>query len=211
MNREAAIASARLVLLGAGGHGRVAADIARAMGWGSILFLDAGFPGRTQNAVWPITGDFSAAADLRAGGAHLFVSIGSNAARERVFAAYAGQDAPSLIHPSAVVSPDTEIGAGAFIAPGAVINVAARLGRGVIVNTGASVDHDCAIGDFVHVSPGARLAGGVTVGPRSWIGIGAVVREGVTIGQDVVVAAGAAVIRDVPDSARIGGVPAQEI
>lgn len=211
MTGPADITNAHLVILGAGGHGRVAADIARAMGWGQISFLDAAWPGRTANGSWPIIGDFSAAAGLRDAGAALFCAIGSNAGRETVMRDMDLSDAPALIHPGAIVSPDAAIGPGCFIAPGAIINVLARLGAGVIINTGASVDHDCSIGDFTHISPGARLAGTVTLGPRSWVGIGAAVREGVVIGADVMVGAGAAVIRNLPDGVRVGGVPAREI
>ena len=211
MTGGADMARSHLVLLGAGGHGRVAADIARAMGWGRISFLDASWPDRTDNAAWPIIGDFSAVPGLKAEGAHLFVSIGSNQGREKVFGDYDLWDAPSLIHPSAIVSPDSQIGPGCFLAPGTIVNVVSRLGTGVIVNTGASVDHDCTVGNFVHISPGARLAGTVTIGDRSWTGIGAVVREGVTIGQDVMIGGGSAVIHDIEDGARIGGVPAKPL
>jgi len=205
------ITNSHLVLLGASGHGRAAADIAQTMGWGRISFLDEDWPARVKNRIWPVIGTDDALSDLISQGAYPFVSIGSNVARERAFNTHEVGIAPSLVHPSAVVSNDASIGIGAFIAPMAVINIASRLGRGVIVNTAASIDHDCAIGDFVHISPGARLAGGVSIGDRSWVGIGSVVREGVRIGRDAMIAGGSAVIHDVPDGRRMGGVPAKEI
>lgn len=197
----------RIGLIGAGGHGKVVADTARAAGWGDIVFYDRVWPDRQTNGEWPIVGAEPAEAD----DALLFCAVGNNAVRARLFMQLGLAASPVLIHPSAILSPSARFGAGTLIVAGSIVNADAEIGRGVILNTGCSVDHDCAIGDFAHVSPGARLAGGVTVGTRSWIGIGAVVREGVTIGADVVVAAGAAVTKDIPDGARVGGVPAKPI
>lgn len=95
--------------------------------------------------------------------------------------------------------------------PGVIVNAQTEIGQGAILNTACTIDHDCKIGNFVHISPGAHLAGNVHVGQETWIGIGAVVREGVRIGSNVIVAAGAAVVRDIPDHSRVGGVPARDI
>tara|TARA_R110002124_G_scaffold282450_1_gene457602 strand:+ start:21574 stop:22164 length:591 start_codon:yes stop_codon:yes gene_type:complete len=191
-------------IIGAGGHGKVVADTAHAAGWRTIVFFDQSWPERQSNGLWPIIGKDPE-------GAALFCAVGRNATRAALFETYMLQDSPLLAHPSAILSPSAVIGAGTLVVAGVIVNAETRIGHGVILNTGCSVDHECQIADFVHVSPGARLAGGVRVGARSWIGIGAVVREGVCIGQDVMVAAGAAVITDLPDGARVGGVPAHPI
>lgn len=196
----------RLYLIGAGGHGKVVADIARATG-AEPVFLDDAFPGKIDNGAWEVIGT----SDTIPPHAAAFVTIGHNATREAVQRALRSQTLPSLHHPSAVVAPDVLTGAGTVLMAGTILNADALIGDGVIMNTGASIDHDCSIGHFVHISPGARLAGNVTVGPRSWIGIGAVVREGVTIGADCIIGAGSAVISDLPDHSRVGGVPARPI
>lgn len=192
-----------LVILGAGGHGRVVADIAEACGYGQISFLDDRWPEIIQSGAWRVTGSGTADEPYALG-------IGDNQTRLRLLEATPG-DPVTLVHPSAVVSPHAQLGAGCVICAGAVVGAFARLGPGSIVNTSASVDHDCDLEAGVHISPGARLGGGVSVGSRSWIGIGAAVREYTRLGTDTVIGAGAAVIRDVPDNTRMGGVPAKEL
>ena len=193
-----------LRIIGAGGHGRVLADIAAAIGYMDIAFLDAGFPDLTLSGSWDVIGTPADTDNSEYG-----FGIGNNQTRMDLLESIPC-DLATLIHPSAVVSPHARISAGSVICAGAIIGPFANLGRGCIINTGASVDHDCTLGDGVHLSPGVRLGGGVTIGARAWIGIGAVVREYKSIGEDVLVGAGGAVITDIPEGARFGGVPAKE-
>lgn len=192
-----------LHIIGAGGHGKVVADIARALGYTEISFLDNAWPQKTKNGAWDVVGQPTASQTPT------FCAVGNNAVREKLFSDLDLRDVPILIHPSAIVSTDTHIDEGTAIVAGAIINPDARIGRGVILNTACSVDHDCVVGDFAHISPGARLAGGVTVGKRSWIGIGAVVREGIHIGDDVIVGAGSVVVENIENGAKVCGVPAR--
>lgn len=196
----------RIGLIGAGGHGKVAADTARAAGWEHVNFYDQAWPGLQTNGPWPVVGAHPSGMEDA-----LFCSVGNNSIRARLFTDFGLEASPVLAHPSAILSPSVRPGAGTLIVAGSIVNADTLIGRGVILNTGCSVDHDCRIGDFAHISPGARLAGGVTVGDEAWIGIGAVVREGVTIGAQAMIAAGAVVIRDIPDGTRVGGVPAEPI
>lgn len=59
---------------------------------------------------------------------------------------------PTIIHPSAVVSPSAVIGAGSFIMQRAVVNTNAHLGMACLINCGAIVDHDAEIGEGTHLS-----------------------------------------------------------
>ncbi|MGH1354055.1 MAG: acetyltransferase [Thalassovita sp.] len=193
-----------LRIIGAGGHGRVLADIAQGMGYTDIAFLDAAYPDLTRSGAWDVIGT---PADIDESAYAL--GIGDNQTRMDLLESIPC-DLATLIHPSATVSPHAQIGAGNVICAGAIVGPFAKLGQGCIINTGASVDHDCVLSDGVHISPGARLGGGVFVGARTWIGIGAVVREYKSIGGDAMIGAGAAVTRDVANGARMGGVPAKE-
>jgi sugar O-acyltransferase (sialic acid O-acetyltransferase NeuD family) len=117
----------------------------------------------------------------------------------------------TLRHPTANIGYEVEIGDGTLLAPGVIITTRVRVGRHCILNVNTSVSHDCRIGDFVNINPGATICGDVAIGDGSFIGAGAVVKEKITIGQGVLVGAGAVVVKDVPDRAKVVGVPASVV
>ena len=101
-------------------------------------------------------------------------------------------------------------------------------GKNVFINHSAILSSSGGIefGDNVMVAPSLKIAtinhdmydrhvtytyGKVTVKENAWIGMGVTICPGVTIGKYAVVAAGAVVIKDVPDYAVVGGVPAKVI
>ena len=195
----------KLLIIGAGGHGKVVADTAEACGYSNIAFLDQSWPEQVENGRWKVVGK------PKQSDVTMFCAVGKNDIRARMFEEYHLNNSPVLIHPSAIISPTVKMGQGALVVAGSIVNADTSIGRGTILNTACSVDHDCMIGDFVHISPGAHLAGGVRVGDGTWIGIGAVVREDVRIGKNVIVAAGAAVVCDIEDGMIVGGIPAREL
>lgn len=200
----------RLLLVGAGGHGRVVADLAETCGWDDIAFVDDEWPELDRNSDWPVLGTLADLGHLPEHYPYALSALGDNELRLRSLATLVelGFTVPALIHPTAVVSKRAAVGAGTVAMANAVVNAATRVGQGVILNTGCTVDHDCVIGDGVHVAPGAHIAGEVAVGRSSWIGIGASVRGGASIGCRATIGAGAAVVTDVPDDAVYAGVPA---
>lgn len=207
-----AVSRSKLLIVGAGGHGKTVADAAECMGkWQEIAFADKKYPGMTVNGRWSLAGNQNDLRNLRQRFAQAVVAIGDSVIRLQLLDELKshGFELPVIRHPLSIVAADSELGEGIVILGGAIINTGARIGRGSIINTGASVDHDCALGEGVHICPGVRLAGEVTVGACSWIGIGAVVIQQRKIGKGATVGAGAVVIRDVPDHVTVAGVPAK--
>lgn len=201
----------RLLLAGAGGHGRVVADLAELLGYETIAFVDDRWPEITRNHRWPVIGAVGDLARLRADYDEGLAAIGSNQARLAVDQALAELSfmRPVLIHPRAIVSRYARLGSGSVVFANVVVNAFAAIGEAAILNTACTVDHDCRLGDGVHVSPGAHLGGQVEVGDCSWIGIGASVRECVRIGSRSVIGAGSAVVSDIPSGVVAVGVPAR--
>jgi sugar O-acyltransferase (sialic acid O-acetyltransferase NeuD family) len=205
----------RFLIWGAGGHGKVVADLVRACGHDVAGFVDTD-PRKLGAQVEPggarvlfLEEEFLDSDSEAPGGVEaVALAIGGNHARLQALERLGERRVPVLAHPFAALSPSATVGRGSVILPAAVVNAAASLGAGVIVNSAAVVEHDCRIADGVHISPNATVSGGVQVGRASWIGAGATVIQGVTVGSDALVAAGAVVIRDVPDGGRVAGVPA---
>jgi sugar O-acyltransferase (sialic acid O-acetyltransferase NeuD family) len=207
----------RVIVLGAGGHGQVVADIllsARDAGEAVELlgFLDDD-PGLTGASVGglPVLGQ---AGDLdRIPHDAVILGIGDNRTRQRLMAALlkSGEHFTVARHPSAIIARNVTIGAGSMICAGAVVNTGSSIGRGTILNTHCSVDHHNQIGECVHVAPGAHLGGDVIVEDGALIGIGATVMPQQRVGAWSCVGAGAVVTKSVPPGATVAGVPARPL
>jgi sugar O-acyltransferase (sialic acid O-acetyltransferase NeuD family) len=203
-----------LIIVGAGGHGKIVADIARSLGrWEKIVFLDDRYPGSTTVSEWEIIGKISDTKKYLSEFHEAVVAIGANSLRLEVLKRMLneGFSFPVLIHPDASVSRSAKLGVGTVVCVQSAVDIDTEIGMGAIINAGATIAHDCRLGDGVHVSPGGRVSGGVTVGECTWLGSGSIVRELVTIGRRVVVGAGSVVIRDVPDQVTVVGVPSRII
>jgi sugar O-acyltransferase (sialic acid O-acetyltransferase NeuD family) len=204
--------SARLLILGASGHGKVSADCATEQGrWSAIEFYDDRWPALGACAHWAVIGTGVDLVNRPAENCEAFVAIGEAKARLDWITRIqeAGLALAAIVHPRAVVSVDATLASGVLVVGGAVINIGARLGEGVIVNTGATIDHDCVIEAGAHICPGAHLAGNVAVGRGAWVGIGASVCQGVKIGAGATIGAGAVVIHDIPAGVTAVGAPAR--
>lgn len=197
----------KLAIVGAGGHSKVIADIARKNGYEGIVFLDdynkISFLGE-----YPIIGDTDT---LIPEDYDVFIAIGNAETRKRMTEKFTNRNIVTLIHPNAVIADDAKIGKGTCVMAGAVINPGVVIGNGCIVNTSSSVDHDSVLGDYVHVSVGAHIAGTVIVGDGTWVGIGAVISNNINVCRNCMLGAGTVVVKDILTSGTYVGVPARLI
>lgn len=197
----------RVIIIGAGGHGKVVADIVIKSGDQLLGFLDDSASGEICG--FPVlgkVGDYEKFSD-----AEFVIAIGNSVVREK-FANSLCAKWYTAIHPNAVVSSlGVEVGEGSVIMANVVINSCAKVGKHCIINTSAVVEHDNVIGDFSHISVGTKLGGTVNVGKHSWIGIGATVENNTLITDNCLIGAGAVVINDIRESGVYVGVPARKI
>jgi sugar O-acyltransferase (sialic acid O-acetyltransferase NeuD family) len=204
-----------ILIVGAGGHGQVVADIFRArrvagIASDQVAFLDDDRVCQGCRFVdSPVLGNVNRSGEIEHDA--VIVGIGDNRTRARIFLRFAeaGEQMAIGAHPRSTVAPDVTLGPGSMVCAGAVINTGTTIGPNVIINTGATVDHHSVIGAHVHVAPGVHMGGAVQVGEGALVGIGAIVLPGVRIGAWSTVGAGAVVTADVPPHATVVGVPAR--
>jgi sugar O-acyltransferase (sialic acid O-acetyltransferase NeuD family) len=199
--------SKKIVIIGASGHGKVIADIAKKNGYEEIVFLDDNSTLRSCGG-YPVIGKCS---DAQTMDTDMIVGIGNASIRKRIQETLDEKHLVTLIHPDAVIADDVIIEKGSVVMAGAVINPGAKIGKGCIVNTCALVGHDCNVGDFVHVSAGSHLCGTVTIADETWIGAGATVINNVSICQHCMIGAGAVVVKDIEKKGTYVGVPVRKV
>jgi len=117
----------------------------------------------------------------------------------------------TLIHPSAMVADDVQLGQGSIIYPNVVALSNVRIGQHVTILSGTVLNHDVELGDWSILGSGVMLSGAVKVGRTCYLGTSCAIREGLTIGAGSLVGMGAAVTADVAQDTVVAGVPAKFI
>ena len=193
-----------LFIVGAGGFGREAVWTVERINaaqqqpvWNVIGFADddpAKAAGNFEG--YPLLGRVEKASKDHPG-ASVFIAIGDNAVRRKVYRQLRGHDFPALIDPSAQVSPTTEFKHGTFIACEAVVSVGTEIGKFVIINARAGVGHDSTVGDFANIAPGVSLSGHTVIGEDVMMGTNSCTAPGMMVGAGATVTCGTPVLKNV--------------
>jgi sugar O-acyltransferase (sialic acid O-acetyltransferase NeuD family) len=195
----------RVVILGAGGHAQVVADILwrmRDAGQGilPLAYLDDNVALHGQMFLdVPVLGSMDRLSEIDYEA--VIVAVGGNRIRQRLFLDLQAQGATFAVarHPTAVIAPDVHIGPGTMICANVVVNTGAVIGQNVILNTACTVDHHNRIGDHAHIAPGVHLGGDVRVGEGVLVGIGATVLPQCYLGAWATVGGGGVIVKDVAE------------
>lgn len=194
----------KVIIIGAGGHGKVIADIIKLCGDQVVGYLDD----KEQKLLseCDILGGTSDIGKNKE--CYYFPAIGNCEVRAKMMSRQAKWY--TAIHPQSVIADGVEIGEGTCVMANVVINPGTKVGKGVIVNTAATVDHDCKIENYVHIAPGVHISGNVKVEENSWIGVGSIVINNTNICSNCMIGAGAVVVNNIIESGVYIGVPAKK-
>lgn len=179
----------KLLLVGAGGFGRVVSELARQTY--DCAFVDDGVDIGTVICDIPVIGHTENLLELFAEYKNLVIVIGNNVVRERIYdlAKDIGYSFPNLISPSAYISPYAQLGWGCVILNNAVVQNGSIVGNAVLINPGVEIHHDSSVGDYDLIYTNSVI--------RTYAKVGKSVRIGsnVTVCNNAVVPDGA----DIPD------------
>ena len=178
----------KLLLVGAGGFGRVVLEHASALY--DCAFLDDGDATVVDGV--PVIGRTSEMASFYPEYKLFLVTIGNNKLRERLYtdAASIGFTFPNIIHPSAYVSPHAHIGNGCVILNNTVVQNNARCGDCCILNPGVELHHDSTIGSYCLVYTNSVVRSLTMVGNRVWIGSTATISTSAVVPDDTTIGDG---------------------
>ena len=190
--------SRKLIIVGAGGHGKVVYDVAEnTKKYDEIYFLDDNlklcqfYKSKiidTTEYIYKYIKEY-----------HFIVAIGDNKTRneKQTLLKQLNAKVVTLIDKTAIISDSATIGEGTVVMPKVVINADVRVGHGVILNSGCIVEHDSNLGNFCHISPNATICGTVSIGAGTWIGAGATIINNKKICENVVIGASSIIINDI--------------
>jgi sugar O-acyltransferase (sialic acid O-acetyltransferase NeuD family) len=152
----------KVIVIGAGGHGKVVADAILKQGEYEL----AGFADDNKKAGERVFLDYAVLckpeiSELKKYASAFVLGIGNNQIRKKIFLGLKEIFEPVIIiHPSAQIALDVTIGKGTVVLAGAIINSSTKTGENCIINSKAFIDHDCVIGDSVHIGQAVNVGSG---------------------------------------------------
>jgi len=209
----------KIVIIGAGGHGREVADILRHQQTQAPNLVLPGFidddealHGKEIEGL-TVLGGWSWLERAERDKISVICAVGLPDVRLRLVrrAESLGLSFANAISPLAHISPQARLGHGVMIFPYAFVSVNSDVGNHVVINGMSWIAHDVKIGSYAVISPGSSVAGNASIGEGCWISMGVTVNQSVSVGRWSIVGSGAAVVRDIPDHVVAVGVPARSI
>lgn len=161
----------KLLLVGAGGFGRVVLEHAMAQKY-DVAFVDDGYDIGAEVCGTKIVGHVEDLEQLFREYRKLVVSIGNNKFREEVYrkAEKIGFSFPNIICNSVYISPFAKVGNGCVFLNNVCIQNGASVGNGVLLNPGVEIHHDGTVDDCTLIYSNSVVRTMAYVGKRVKIG-----------------------------------------
>lgn len=201
------------VIIGAGTYGEVYLAYLQEAGIDIVGFIDDAPKSNNVRGI-PVLGGIDSLPLLkeRYGVEAVYCPLGNNKLRVKflLYAKKLGYKIPNYIHPSVIISPYVTIGEGVYILLGTTIMPYTIIGSYSMISMGVHLAHHSILKEGVFLSTGCNFGASIIAHKYAYCGISSTIMTGVkSIGENCLIGAGAVVIKDVPDSAVMAGVPAK--
>lgn len=206
-----------IIIIGAGGMGREAVEVAEDAFGGNPAYRIKGFLSDVLDVLdgfspgYPLLGSIK---DHVVNETERFVlAVGDVPGRRKIAEDILARGGKflTLIHPTAKVFRSSTMGQGVIVFPFAYVGANAQVGDFCLINSYAGCGHDVILGKFSEQCPYSALSGGVQTGEECFFGVHSVVAPKTKLGNRVIVSQGSAVQKDRGDDVLLVGVPAKPI
>jgi sugar O-acyltransferase (sialic acid O-acetyltransferase NeuD family) len=116
---------------------------------------------------------------------------------------------PNLIHPSAQIAKNVQLGQGNYIGPGVVLGCDVKIGNYNVINRCTSIGHDSVIDDLNKTGPAVTICSFCKIGKNNSLGASATIIEKLSIKDNITIGAGAVVVMNLIEKGTYIGVPAK--
>jgi sugar O-acyltransferase (sialic acid O-acetyltransferase NeuD family) len=202
----------QVVIVGAGGQGRLIADALISQKVAIHGFIDPSFEVGVLVGGIPILGGD----DWTRSHPEAVIAIGIGATQEtsqrmELYNRFKSYRIIGCLHESAIVGTAVKIHDTAQIMANCLLNHSSFVGENVVIHSGGIIEHDAVIEAHSYLSPRVTFCGNVRIGPRVFIGASSTIIQNISIGEGATIAAGSVVTRDVPPNSLVMGVPARVV
>lgn len=174
----------KLLLVGAGGFGRVVSEMARKDY--NCSFIDDGHCKGENICGIEVVGNTSDLTKLFREYKKLVVTIGDNKTRQKIYktAEKIGYSFPNILGNNVYISEFAVVGHGCVFENNVSIQNGSKIGDGVILNPGVEVHHDSTIEDYVLIYTNSVIRTYAKVLQRARIGSNVTISNNVIIDTD---------------------------
>jgi UDP-perosamine 4-acetyltransferase len=204
-----------IFIVGAGTYGEAMYELAAILNYEVVAYFDED-QNKEDTFVMDkiVIGKFSEYPIEEIQGKNFIVAIGNNEIRFRLmeYIQQNGGITPTLIHPSAIVSPSAIIGNGVYIQANANIWTKVKIENYCIISPGVVIAHHTTIGKACLISTLTGVGASINIKEKVFIGMGSTIVTGTSeIGENTIIGAGTVVLKSVESDSVYVGTPARKI
>jgi len=204
-----------IYIVGAGTYGEAMCELAEILGYTVKGFYDEDNNKLNTSVMGAdVIGKFSHLNECEINNKNFIVAIGNNSTRLNLMTKINefGGITPTLIHPSAIISPSAQIGKGVYIQANSFIWTKVRIDDFSIISPNVVIAHHSTVGKACLVSTMTGVGASIKLEDKVFVGMGCTIVTGMhLVGENAIIGAGAVVLKDVGKNSVYAGVPAKKI